>query len=89
MNHLGELFFSAILLATLLSAIPLMVSMVVGLVVSVLQAATQVQEQTLTFVPKLVAVGAALVLFGPWMLAKMEECFTLNLTAVLALAGEL
>ncbi|MED0653667.1 flagellar biosynthesis protein FliQ [Anoxybacillus geothermalis] len=49
----------------------LLLSLVVGLVVSIFQAATQIQEQTLAFVPKIVAVLLGFVLFGPWMLSKM------------------
>jgi flagellar biosynthetic protein FliQ len=45
--------------------------LLVGLVVSVFQAATQIQEMTLTFVPKIIAVAAALVFCGPWMLRSM------------------
>jgi flagellar biosynthetic protein FliQ len=45
----------------------------VGLVVSVFQAATQIQEQTLAFVPKIAAVIVALLLFGPWMLATLTD----------------
>ena len=48
----------------------LLLSLVVGLVVSIFQAATQIQEQTLAFVPKIVAVLLGLVLFGPWMLSR-------------------
>lgn len=49
----------------------LLTSMVVGLVVSILQAVTQIQEQTLSFVPKLVAVMLALVIFGNFMLNQL------------------
>lgn len=49
----------------------LLTSMVVGLVVSILQAVTQVQEQTLSFVPKLIAVMLALVIFGNFMLNQL------------------
>jgi flagellar biosynthesis protein FliQ len=49
----------------------LLVVLVVGLVISVLQAVTQVNEQTLSFVPKLVAVVATLVIAGPWMIGVM------------------
>jgi len=55
----------------MISAPVLSIGLVVGLVVSVFQAATQIQEMTLTFVPKIVAVGAALVIFGPWMMKSM------------------
>lgn len=50
----------------------------VGLLVSIFQATTQIQEQTLAFVPKIVAVLLALVFFGPWMLNQMLD-FTTNL----------
>ncbi|HSW10153.1 MAG TPA: flagellar biosynthesis protein FliQ [Bacillota bacterium] len=56
-------------------------SLLVGLAVSLVQAATQIQEQTLTFVPKLLAVGITLALFGPWMLRTLVEfCRNLFLT---------
>ena len=47
------------------------ISLVVGVVVSIIQAVTQVNEQTLTFVPKVIAVFAGLLLFGPWMMETM------------------
>lgn len=47
--------------------------LVVGLLVSIFQATTQIQEQTLTFVPKIVAVLVAGVVFGPWMLRTLIE----------------
>ena len=58
-----------LLLVLLLSIGPMMASLVTGLVVSVLQAVTQVQEQTLSYVPKLIAVFATLAALGGWMLA--------------------
>jgi len=51
----------------------LILALGVGLLVSIFQATTQIQEQTLAFVPKIVAVLAGLVFFGPWMLSKMIE----------------
>lgn len=57
------------------SAPVLIISMVVGLVVSIFQATTQIQEQTLTFVPKIVSVIAAIALFGSWMLRVLIEYF--------------
>ncbi len=47
------------------------ISLVVGVVVSILQAVTQVNEQSLSFVPKVIAVFVGLLLFGPWMLETM------------------
>ena len=51
----------------------LILALAVGLLVSIFQATTQIQEQTLAFVPKIVAVLGGLVFFGPWMLSKMIE----------------
>ncbi|MBQ1855316.1 MAG: flagellar biosynthetic protein FliQ, partial [Anaerovibrio sp.] len=48
----------------------------VGLMVSVFQATTSIQEQTLAFIPKIVAVFVAILIFGPWMLRIMVEYFT-------------
>ncbi len=63
----------------LLLALPLLgVGLVVGLIVAVLQAATQIQEMTLSFVPKIVAVLLALLAAAPWMLNKIIA-FTSNL----------
>jgi flagellar biosynthetic protein FliQ len=49
----------------------LAITMIVGLVVSVLQVVTQIQEMSLSFVPKLVATGLAVIAFGPWMLRTL------------------
>lgn len=54
----------------------LIVALVSGLVVSIFQATTQIQEQTLAFVPKIIAVLVALVFFGPWMLARVTAFAT-------------
>jgi flagellar biosynthetic protein FliQ len=64
---------------TLLMAAPLLlIAMVVGLIISIFQATTSIQEQTLTFVPKIAAILGALILFGPWILASMVQ-FTVRL----------
>lgn len=59
----------------------LMISLVVGLIISIFQATTQIQEQTLTFVPKLITIILVLVICGPWMLNKLvlltRELFTM------------
>ena len=49
----------------------LLVGLVIGLVISVFQAVTQIQEQTLTFIPKIVGMGVVLVVAGPWMLSEV------------------
>ncbi len=65
------------LVATLLISAPAAIAaLAVGLVVSVVQTATQIQEQTITYVPKLVAVCCALVVFGPWMLGELVRLTT-------------
>lgn len=70
----------AIQLTLLVAAPLLLVALVVGLVISIFQAATQINEATLSFIPKLMAVFAALVVAGPWMLAQlvafMRELFS-------------
>jgi flagellar biosynthesis protein FliQ len=60
----------ALLLVLLISAVPMLTSMLVGLTVSIIQATTQIQEQTLSYVPKLVAVFLSLSILGPWMLVQ-------------------
>jgi flagellar biosynthetic protein FliQ len=50
--------------------------MLVGLAISLLQVVTQVQEMSLTFVPKLVTAGVSLVVFGPWMLRTLSQFTT-------------
>jgi flagellar biosynthesis protein FliQ len=60
----------ALLLVLLISAGPMLASVMVGFVVSVFQATTQIQEQTLSYVPKLVAVFLTLAILGPWMLTQ-------------------
>ena len=51
----------------------LLVTLAVGLFISIFQAATQINEMTLSFIPKLLAVGAALVLLGPWLISTMVD----------------
>jgi flagellar biosynthetic protein FliQ len=68
-------------IATLKLAGPLLfVALVVGTLVSILQAVTQVQEMTLTFVPKLIAMGLTVLLCGSWMLRSLAA-FTIELIA--------
>lgn len=71
------------LLTTLLVVGPLLgLSLVVGLIVSIFQATTQIQDQTLAFVPKILAVLIGLVVFGPWMLQVLTQ-FALHLFTAL------
>jgi flagellar biosynthetic protein FliQ len=71
-------FLNAIKTAILLSGPMLCVGLVVGILVSMFQAATQINEMTLVFVPKMLAVAVALLVFFPWMLRVISD-FTENL----------
>jgi flagellar biosynthetic protein FliQ len=71
MNIYVELAGQALLLALVLSAPPLLASLIVGLIISLLQALTQVQEQTLTFVPKILITILIVILAAGWMLQKL------------------
>ena len=71
-------FFEAIKIAISLSAPMLLAGLAVGLLVSIFQAATSINEMTLTFIPKMLAVAVALIFFFPWMMQTMIV-FTTNL----------
>ena len=66
------------LMILLLSAPMLLIGLVVGLIVSIFQATTQIQEATLAFVPKIVAVLLSMVIVGPWIISTLVN-FTRNL----------
>lgn len=66
-TQLIQIFREALYLVLLVSAPPVLASMLVGLGVSIFQATTQIQEQTLTFVPKIIAVFVSLIVAGPWI----------------------
>jgi flagellar biosynthetic protein FliQ len=67
-----SLTMDAISVAMKIALPMLLAGLVVGLIVSVFQAVTQIQEQTLAFIPKVVALVAIMALFGPWMLGQLE-----------------
>ena len=77
----------AMYLALVLAAPLLVVSLVVGLVVSLFQAATQINESTLSFIPKLVAIAVTLVIVGPWMLTSMLDYMHHMFTSIPMFAG--
>ncbi len=66
----------ALMVVLLVSAPMLGLGLIVGLAVSVFQATTSIQEQTLAFIPKIIAVFVAVLIFGPWMLSIMVEYVT-------------
>ena len=72
----------AIKMVLLISMPMLSVALVVGIAISLFQAVTQIQEMTLTFVPKIIAVFAAIIFAAPWMTERMVT-FTQNLFAMI------
>ncbi len=73
---------------TLMVSAPLLITaLVVGLAVSVLQAATQINEMTLSFIPKLIAMVVALVVAGPWMLTMFTDYIQRMLTSIPQVVG--
>lgn len=60
------------------SAPPLLLGLIVGVVVSILQTITSINEQTLSFIPKILAIFLSLIIFGPFMISSVKEIF-LNL----------
>lgn len=73
--HLGQ---DALKTLALLSAPLLLSTLVIGLIVSIFQALTQINENTLTFVPKMIVIAIILILAGPWMLDLLNS-YTTNL----------
>ena len=72
------IFRSGIYQILIVSAPVLLIGMTTGLIVSIFQATTSIQEQTLTFVPKIAAILIALMFFGPWMMQMLIQ-FTITL----------
>lgn len=70
-----SLVFQAGLLLLILSGIPLAAAAVTGLVVSVFQAATQIQEQSIGYISKVCAIGVTLVLLAEWMTSELRQLF--------------
>ncbi len=66
----------ALLIVMIVSAPMLGLGLIIGLMVSVFQATTSIQEQTLAFIPKIIAVFVAILIFGPWMLQIMTSYIT-------------
>ena len=68
-----EIGRQALLMTLILSGPLLLAALVTGLIISIFQAATQINEQTLSFIPKLVVMFITLVVAGPWMLQTMTD----------------
>ena len=82
--HLGQ---QGLYMLLLVSAPVLLSVLVVGLIVSIFQAATQINESTLSFVPKVVAAVAVLAIAGPWMLTMLVEYIQRTLLAIPSMVG--
>jgi flagellar biosynthetic protein FliQ len=76
-----------LVLLLMISAPVLLTILLVGLVVSIFQAATQINEQTLSFVPKMVAAVAVMAIAGPWMLTTLVEYIQRTLTTIPSVVG--
>lgn len=77
----------AIYTGILISAPMLGLGLIVGLIVAVFQATTQINEQTLVFIPKILAVALALLFFGPWIMRTMTEFTTSLYNTINTLTG--
>ena len=85
-NFVVSFFQDAITVAGMLSLPALLLGLTVGLMVAVFQAVTQIQEQTLALIPKIIAIVAALLVFGGWMLSHLVA-YTEKVFAQLSAVG--
>lgn len=81
-QEIGDLMYQAFVLAVKLAGPPLIISMLVGVLISLIQAATQIHEQTITFVPKLLVIGLVLLFYGDTMLKSLQD-FTYQIFAMI------
>ncbi|CAM5210044.1 Flagellar biosynthetic protein FliQ OS=Castellaniella defragrans (strain DSM / CCUG 39792 /65Phen) OX=1437824 GN=fliQ PE=3 SV=1 [Castellaniella denitrificans] len=79
--------YQALRVALIMAGPLLLMTLAVGLIISIFQAATQINEMTLSFIPKLLAVGATLVLLGPWLISTMVDYIRSLLDAIPGLAA--
>lgn len=77
-DYILDLTNQSLKITAILGAPMLIGALVTGILVSLFQAVTQINEQTLSFIPKILVIGAALVIFGPWMIDTMST-FTRDL----------
>ncbi|MGE8322571.1 MAG: flagellar biosynthesis protein FliQ [Pseudomonas sp.] len=82
-----DLFRDALWLTTLMVAVLVVPSLLVGLVVAMFQAATQINEQTLSFLPRLLVMLVTLIVAGPWLVQKFMEYITGLYTSIPHLIG--
>lgn len=77
-EHLGDFLREALFVVISIVAVVLVPGLIVGLIVATFQAATQINEQTLSFLPRLVITLLCILVFGPWIITRLLE-FTKNL----------
>jgi flagellar biosynthetic protein FliQ len=82
-----DIFKTVVMFALLMVAPFLAVTLLVGLITSVIQSVTSIQEQTLTFAPKLIATAGLLLLMAPWLLRTMTE-FTIEMISRISTMGQ-
>ncbi len=79
--------YQALRVALIMAGPLLLITLAVGLIISIFQAATQINEMTLSFIPKVLAVGATLVLLGPWLIGTMVDYIRTLLDSIPGLAA--
>ena len=82
-----DLFREALWLTTVMVAVLVVPSLVIGLIVAMFQAATQINEQTLSFLPRLLVMLTTLIVVGPWLTQKFMEYFISLYTSIPQLIG--
>jgi|InofroStandDraft_1065614.scaffolds.fasta_scaffold06980_6 flagellar biosynthetic protein FliQ len=82
-GDIGDIMYQLFVLAVQLAGPVLVISMLVGILIAILQAATQIHEQTLTFVPKLLVIGIILLVSGSNMLRTLQD-FTIDIFQLIA-----
>ncbi|KUM44239.1 flagellar biosynthesis protein FliQ [Pseudomonas sp. EpS/L25] len=82
-----DLFRQGLWLTALLVTVLVVPSLIVGLIVSIFQAATQINEQTLSFLPRLIVTLLTLIVLGPWMVRQLMEFIQVTVTNIPRLIG--
>lgn len=82
-----DLFREALMLVVMIVTVLVMPGLLVGLVVSIFQAATQINEQTLSFLPRLLATLGAIMMAGPWLLTKLTDYWRHLIESIPGLIG--
>ena len=87
-DDVGAMLRECMMVLLKLGGPPLVVALAVGMVMSLLQAVTQINEQTLAFVPKVLAIGAALVILGPFMTLTLTDFAHMLFDRLVAVGGQ-